>query len=306
MSNFKERIEKSLKETYYFLSSKIFLTNFLKANGLILGLLILVFQGLKCYTRHGEEVTVPDFRGQTLAQVKQQLKRKHLRVRIIDSTYNGKSEPLEIMDQNPLPTKQTGLKVKRNRTIYITVNATTPPQASLPAIWDKDFNFAIKILENAGFKGIEKQRRPDKAVNTILEVHYKGKKLNRKSDIQLPKGSVIELVVADGGGSLVTIPNVLCKPLSEAIFTIENSGLSLGAIIQDGIIIDSLSSYVWQQIPTYDPEELIRTGSQIDLRIQRNLPVDCSVDTDLIPDEEETEQEEEEDLGEEEEDEFGG
>ena len=129
MSNFKEKAINGLKETYYFLSSKIFLLNFLKANALIFALLFLVFQWMKCYTRHGEEVTVPDFRGQTLSQVKKLLKRKHLRVQIIDSTYNGKKEPLEIMDQNPLPTKRTGLKVKRNRTIYITVNATTPPQA---------------------------------------------------------------------------------------------------------------------------------------------------------------------------------
>ena len=75
----KERLIKAAKETFYFVSSKIFLKNTTMALLLVACLILLTFQGLKCYTNHGEAVTVPNFKGQTLSQIKPLLRKSKTR-----------------------------------------------------------------------------------------------------------------------------------------------------------------------------------------------------------------------------------
>ncbi len=281
-----EKLSNFFKEAYYFLTSSIFLKNFFSANAIIIVVLFLVFQWLQCFTRHGEEVTVPDFRGQTLPQVQELLKRKHLQIAVIDSTYDGKKLPLSIIDQNPLPTKVTGLRVKKDRTIYITVNSETPPSVRLPNIWNKDFDYVKKVLENYDLKVNVVDRKPDRAVNTVLEVQYKGEVLKkprtRKEAIRIPRGSTIGVVVADGGGSMVQVPKIRCKTYAEAKFVIDSYGLNIESVNIDGTVTDSLSAYVYQQNPPYSPEDLIQVGSPINLWLTQSMPSGCEGDDDLI------------------------
>lgn len=272
----KERLINAAKETFYFISSKIFIKNFSIA---ILGLVcffLLTFQGLKCYTNHGESVSVPNLKGQTLGQIKAQLRKSNLNIKVIDSLYDPDKLPLTIMEQTPLPTKETGLKVKEHRTIYLTVNRISAPLNPLPAVWDKDESVAMRILENNGFRGVVKERRPDKAENTVLEIFVNGKKLDRTKKHEIKANSKVELVIADGGGSEVTVPKVLCMQYNEAEFIIQGSNLNIIVVDKDGTVTDENTAYIWQQNPMPEPGLTLTVGEEIGVWLTQTMPPGCA------------------------------
>jgi beta-lactam-binding protein with PASTA domain len=272
----KERLIKAAKETFYFVSSKIFLKNTTMALLLVACLILLTFQGLKCYTNHGEAVTVPNFKGQTLSQIKPLLRKSNLQIMVIDSTFDSDKLPLTVMEQIPLPTGETGLKVKKHRTIYLTVNAVVPPLKPLPKVWDKDFRTATSILENNGFRVTERERKPDKAVNTVLEVYYDGHDLDRTELHKLPANSMIEIVVAArDGGSEVNVPNVICMPYEEAAFLVEGSNLNILIIDKDGTVTDENSAYIWKQSPMPEPGLTMTVGEEVSVWLTNGLPPGC-------------------------------
>lgn len=278
----KERLIKAAKETFYFVSSKIFLKNTTMALLLIACLLLLTFQGLKCYTNHGESVTVPNLKNQTINQIKPLLRKSSLQIRVVDSTYNPDKLPMTVMEQTPLPTSETGLKVKKHRTIYLTVNSVMPPLKPLPNIWDKDFETAVKILKSNGFRFVERERKPDKAENTILEIYYKGKELDRSKRNKLPANSKIEIVVASkNGGTEVTVPEVICMPYEEAIFLVESSNLNILIIESDGTVTDENESYIWKQFPMPEPGLTLTVGEEVSVWLTDGLPPGCLTEPDF-------------------------
>lgn len=276
----KERLINAAKETYYFVSSKIFLKNFSMA---ILGLVcffFIVFQGLKIYTNHGESVSVPNLKGQTLRQITAQLKKSNLNVQIIDSSnYFSDKLPLTIMEQVPLPTVETGLKVKENRTIYLTVNPISPPSKSLPKIWDKDEKVAQLILKKNGFRSRIKERVPDKAINTVLEVYVNGKKLDRNEKNLLKSNSLVELVIADGGGSTMEVPNLLCRKFSEVKFQLEGSNLNVIVVEIEGLVTDESTAYVYKQNPMPDSNFSLNVGDEVSVWLTEGMPPGCMDNT---------------------------
>jgi|AntRauTorckE5430_2_1112549.scaffolds.fasta_scaffold06645_2 beta-lactam-binding protein with PASTA domain len=278
----KERLIKAAKETFYFVSSKIFLKNTTMALLLIACLILLTFQGLKCYTNHGESVTVPNLKNQTINQIKPLLRKSSLEIRVVDSTYNPDKLPLTVMEQTPLPTNETGLKVKKHRTIYLTVNSVMPPLKPLPNIWDKDFATAVNLLKSNGFRFVERERKPDKAENTILEIYYKGKELDRSKKNKLPANSKIEIVVASkNGGTEVTVPKVICMPYEEAIFLVESSNLNILIIESDGTVTDENESYIWKQSPMPEPGLTLTVGEEVSVWLTDGLPPGCLTESDF-------------------------
>jgi beta-lactam-binding protein with PASTA domain len=271
----KERLIKAAKETFYFVSSKIFIKNAAMALLLIICVILLTFQGLNCYTNHGESVTVPNFKGQTLTQIKSQLRRSNLRYEVVDSSYDSEKLPLTIMEQTPLPTDETGLKVKENRTIYLTVNSAVPPLRTLPDIWNKPAAYAIKTLKAAGFQVKELERRPDKAENTILEVQYKGEILDRNKEHRIKANSVIGVVIADGGGSTVSIPRVICMTYGEAEMNIIGANLNMLVIDKDGTVTDETQAYIWKQSPMPNDGYTLSVGEEVSVWLSGSLPAGC-------------------------------
>jgi len=272
----KERLINAAKETFYFISSKIFIKNFSIAMIGLVCFFLLTFQGLKCYTNHGEAVSVPNLKGQTVRQVKSQLRKSNLNIQIIDSSaYDPDKLPLTIMEQTPLPTKETGLKVKEHRTIYLTVNPIIPPSKPLPSIWDKDESVAMRILENNGFRGAIKERRPDKAKNTVLEIFVDGKKLDRNKKHKLQANSKIELVIADGGGSEVNVPKVLCMQYSEAEFLIQGLNLNILTVEADGLVTDEATAYIYKQNPMPEPGLTLTVGDEVSVWLTEGMPPGC-------------------------------
>jgi beta-lactam-binding protein with PASTA domain len=248
---------------------------------LIACLILLTFQGLKCYTNHGEAVTVPNLKNQTIGQIKPLLRQSSLQIQVVDSTYDPDKLPLTIMEQTPPPTSETGLKVKKHRTIYLTVNSIMPPLKPLPSIWDKDFRTATRILENNGFRVSERERKPDKAVNTVLEVYYKGKELDRTKRNRLPANSKLEIVVAaEDGGSEVNVPKVICMLYEEAVFLVESSNLNILIIDKDGTVTNEDKAYIWKQSPMPEPGLTLTVGEEVSVWLTNGMPPGCSNEPD--------------------------
>ncbi len=278
-SNILPKLKVALRELFYFLTSKVFLINFAIAAAIVSLLLFFAFSTLSSYTKHGESITLPDFRGQTLDLVQDQLEEHNFRYHVIDSMYDPDKKPATILDQDP----KANSKVKQNRKIYFTVNASTPPLVNLPDIWGKDVDFVKKMLKSRGIKLSSKiEYVPDRAINTVLKVRYKGKTVKRPNKeekeppFKLPKGSKISIVVAEGQGFEVSIPDVVCQTLDEANFTIRNYNLLVGSIIAEGPITDTASAYIFRQQPRYYSGASVRTGQSINLWITNKKPSQCN------------------------------
>ncbi|MEM7101823.1 MAG: PASTA domain-containing protein [Bacteroidota bacterium] len=279
LKNTVETVKTAASDLYYFLSSKIFLKNAVGAIILSVLLLVLSFQFLKMYTRHGETITLPDFTGMTIDKVEQQLKNKHLKYGVIDSVYSAADIPGAILDQDP----PANSKVKENRTIYFTVNPLNPPKVMLPNIWNVDYKFARNMLLARGLEVDEENIRykKDKAEDTILDVIYDGETLKkppsgtRETPYRIPKGTKLGLVVAEGGGGEVIVPKLTCNTYDEAIFKIRSSNLNIGAIIADQTVTDTLAAFVYRQNPT-SSGQFMRMGEQIDIWITQDKPAGCT------------------------------
>ncbi len=242
-------------------------------------ILFITFKVLKVYTRHGESITLPDFTGMTLDKVKQQLDNEHLLYKIQDSLYVADKEPYTVLIQDP----PANSSVKENRTIYFTINSPTPPLVTLPYVWGNDLKFARKKLEARGLVIDEDNitYKKDKAENTILELSYDGKKLTKpkkkekNTEIKLPKGALLQLVVAESTEGEISVPTVICHTYSEAIFKIKSSNLNVGSIVIDGSVSDTSSAYIYQQSPPSGEMEIMRMGEQVDLWLTKNKPGSC-------------------------------
>jgi len=227
---------------------------------LFLGLLL--YFSLNIFTRHGESITVPDLTDLTITQVKQQLQSKNLRFNIIDSTYIVGKTPGIVVTQYPLPE----LKVKENRSIFLTVNAKNAPTVKMPNLNDKSYRYAQMQLKNMGLVLGEITRKPDLAKDAVLEQKYKDAIIEPGKLIE--KGSTIDLIVGDGfGRTTFNLPKLLGLPFSEAKFNIEGSSLRLGSIIADKSVVDTASAIVYRQSPDYAAGRQISIGQTVDVFI---------------------------------------
>jgi len=278
MKNLLPKILNFFKELFYFITSRLFLKNFAIALLLIFALGFLALTTLNVYTKHGQAIELPDYKGKPLAEARKQLEGDGFRFMLIDSMYQPNKEPLTVLDQDPKPNS----KVKRNRKVYLTINASTPPLISLPDIWGKDLSFVRRICKIRGFKIAEKiEYQPDRAKNTILKVKHNGEvlkqpnKMKKDPPVRLPKGSEISLVVARASGFYVAIPNVKCQTLDEASFTIRNYGLKVGKIIVEGELQDTTAAYIYRQSPIFKDKGTMLSGQPLRLWLSKELKEEC-------------------------------
>jgi beta-lactam-binding protein with PASTA domain len=235
--------------------------------GLLLLALVLVFvlmgRFLRWYTHGGESITVPDLRGKSIAQVEQILNDKDLRFEIKDSVFAPDKPKLSVVEQNPKPDS----KVKRGRRIYILINADQAPRVALPDLTNVSLRQSEKILESYGFKRGKLEYKPDIALNAVLEMQVNGEPV--KPGTTLDKGTVIDLVLGDGGknGMKISTPNLIGLTRDEALVLIRGSLLNIGSELpcpdDNG---DSTRATICKQRPL--PGTMIPQGEAIDIWVR--------------------------------------
>lgn len=248
---------------FKFLTSKTFIKHILYAIGIITAMLILTFLILKIYTHHGQALSVPDFTGLTIEEVQLKAKKNKMRIEISDSIFNNNRPKGTVIEQNPI----AGFKVKKNRRIFLIVNASNPEKVKMPNIVGVSHRQAEAVLKNYGLEIGRLIHVPDIAINNVLKQKYNGSEIE-EGDL-IPKGSKIDLVLGMGLSDQKTqIPDLDHYTLEKAKNRILRSALNLGAIIYDESILDrtdSSEAQVWRQYPSFKENKLIRLGSTVDL-----------------------------------------
>jgi beta-lactam-binding protein with PASTA domain len=243
----------------------IFSRTFLKHLGLAIiiafGIIMILLIWLNFYTRHGQARPVPDFFGLTMEETAKVAKKSKMRYQIIDSVYTTLVPRGCIAEQNPKP----GFKVKKWRTISLTINAFRPEMVAMPDLTHLPVKQAVALIESSGLVLGMKTYKSDLSINEVLIQLHNGKEIAPNDSLQ--KGSVIDLVLGKGLSNQKTaVPNLTGMKLEPATDRINGSSLNLGTYIFDNTILtsdDTLNAFVYKQIPEFKDDATIQYGSSM-------------------------------------------
>lgn len=160
-------------------------------------IIVFLLFGLNIYTKHGESVVVPSVKGLQVEDAAAALKKASLHYEVVDSIFLTDGTPGAITDQIP----EEGAAVKKNRTIFLTMQAKNVQMVTLPPLKDFSQRQAIATLNSLGFRKVTTQEVPSAYRGIVIDVTYKGKTIDPNQKI--PKGDPIKLIVGAGGEILV-------------------------------------------------------------------------------------------------------
>ena len=182
-----------------FLFTKVFLKQLSIAIIALLGLAFVILFWLKSTTNHDQKIEVPSLAKMSLDTAENKLNEIDLRFEVIDSSnYNPNFPKYSVIEQIP----KAGEFVKENRKIYLTLNRSGYVYLKIPEVVGKTRRQAEPTLISMGFEIGRITYKSYIALDEVLELSYKGKKL--KSGEKIQKTSVIDLVLGDGEGGLKT------------------------------------------------------------------------------------------------------
>ena len=182
-----------------FLFTRVFIKQLLIAGIALFTCVILMLFWLKSTTNHGQKIEVPNLDRLSLDMAKEKLAELDLRFVVLDSSnYNPNFPKYSVIDQIP----KAGQFVKENRKIYLTLNRSSYIYLKIPEVVGKTRRQAEPTLISMGFEIGKITYKSYIALDEVLELSYKGKKLISGEKIQ--KTSVIDLVLGDGEGGLKT------------------------------------------------------------------------------------------------------
>lgn len=176
-----------------FIKSKTFAKQILVAATISIVLLIVTVFFLDTFTRHGQEILVPNLSKMKLEIAQQKLEEQDLTVFVLDTLdYNENFPPFSIIEQDPIPNST----VKEGRKIYVKLNAGGFAMVTMPNLNDKTYRNIQATLIALGLKEGKVTYKPYLAKDYVLEVIHKGKKL--KEGDKVLKSTTIDLVLGDG------------------------------------------------------------------------------------------------------------
>ena len=157
---------------------------------------ILAILFLRLFTRHGHEIEMPSYAGQSTQELTQSGKSEGFVFVVNDELYENGTTPGTVLKQNPLP----GEKVKRGRKVYLTVAAAEPPTIKMLELRDLSLRQAQIMIESQGLVLDRVIEKPSPYENVVLEVLYKGHSIAQGTPIK--QGEKITLVVGKDIGDL--------------------------------------------------------------------------------------------------------
>ena len=257
---------------FKFITNKPLWVNIVAAIVLALLILLLFLKMLGLITKHGAYLKVPAVTGLKTDAAITLLQKEGFEVYIQDSVFTDTAGRGIVLKQLPDP----NALVKINRTVFLTVNRYVPPMLEMPNLEGQNLSFAIGVLLRNHLKLGDTTFRPDFAVGSVLEQQYNGMRIPAKSKIQW--GSKIDLVIAGGlEDREIPVPSLTGLSYAEAKALLESEGITLGAIISDGRIIDTVNAFIIKQRPDrFDVDKrlmYIRSGQLMDVWISQEMKV---------------------------------
>lgn len=141
----------------------------------LLTLLMITSWWLKCYTRHGQSITLPDFVGKSMEEAAQMASKHDFVLVKVDSLFKVDQPGSMILQQTPI----AGSFVKEDRKVYLVVTkhgADLVPVSSLPKLYGQSFEVKKSELQRgfdikSNIAGYVYDAGP---VNYIMMVIYQG------------------------------------------------------------------------------------------------------------------------------------
>lgn len=215
-------------------------------------------------TNHGDNIIVPNLTGISVTKLDTILAPFQLRYEVGDSSYSPDHAPFTVLQQFPKP----GHRVKENRKIYVSINRRSPPTLPVPNLLENGggslANAKAVLKSNELLPGrIIYQHSPFK--DLIIEMRMNGRIISPGS--RVPKGSVIDLVVGDGGGPKdFVMGNLVGIPYLNALLRLGNLSLHLGSVqIPEDVDTTGIISFVLKQFPA--PGDSVSIGDPVELWI---------------------------------------
>jgi eukaryotic-like serine/threonine-protein kinase len=272
-----EKLIDTIKKIYRFIAEHILLRNLsLAFLFVVIGITIIMFI-LKLYTRHNEELSVPDLRGLTLEEARAKAESEQFQVVVFDSVYLTDFERGTIAEHHP----KAGFKVKRNRKVFLTMNAMNPERVPMPDLVSLTFRQATARLESFNLKVGEVTYEPDIGINLVLQQRFHGKDIHSGDSVS--KGSFIDLVLGKGlSDESSSVPRLLGLTVEEARIKAADRFLRIGGILDDNTVTleeDRTNAWIYQQRPEAGPDIMLPMGSSIDVWITMDSTKILEADT---------------------------
>jgi beta-lactam-binding protein with PASTA domain len=244
-----------------FILSKVFMKNLGLAASITVGAVMVLLIWMNIYTRHGQARAIPDFYGLSIEESARIAKKNKLRFQVIDSVYTTLVARGCVAEQNPKP----GFKVKKWRTVALTINAFNPEMLPAPDLVGLPQRQALLVIESSGLTAGQLRYIPDLSTNFVIKQLHNGREVTAGEPIQ--KGSVIDLVVGRGlSNERTPVPDLMGMQLEKAKGYILAASLNLGAFIFDSTIVnqeDSLRAFVYKQNPDFREDAKLQMGESV-------------------------------------------
>ena len=211
----------------------------------------LALDSISEITMHGESILVPDLRSFSISEVEDTLKTLKLSFSVVDSgAYNADYPRGSVIDHLP----KYNSRVKEDRELYLTVNPKNISLISLPNYTDKSSRQYISELKAKGFRIGKFLYKNDEHANVVLGVRYQGEivKINDK----LEKASKVDLVLGNGRGMQIEMPNLIRISKKHLSSRLENLALNKGNFYYDASVVDTMNSFVYKQSPVEGTENI--------------------------------------------------
>lgn len=250
-----------MKALINYITNRFFLKNLGIAIGILLFFLIFTMTCMRVYTSHNKSYAVQDLNDIPLEEAIRMIEERGFRYVIFDSIYVSEKEPGVILDQHPRP----GALVKKNRKIFLTINASEPEKIQMPKLVELTLREGKAKLESFGLMLGNLSYKYDLSRNVILEQKVNGSIIEPGDSV--PKGTYIDLVLGKGlGNEKEMVPNLVGLTVEEAKAILSEALFSLGYSVPDNTVeeaADTLAPRIFRQKPVSDPAVRVPLGSTI-------------------------------------------
>ena len=242
--------------------------NLLLAALFVLALVLLSSLVLSTCTRHGQKISVPDFRGMSVPEAAAAAADAGITVVVTDSVYVRRMDPGAVYMQIP----KAGSDVKAGRKIRLTTNTMHPSEVYMPSLVGSSLRQAKSELERSGLELGRLIYVRDMATNYVLRQQYRGTDV--APGAPLSSGTAINLVLGLSDDDSTAVPDVTGVRYRDAVSIIQDNSLNIGSLHFDSSVrtySDSLSALVYAQSPRSDSLSVRRgTGVSLSLTVDED------------------------------------
>lgn len=245
-------------KVFNFLTKRKFYIHLIIIIALIILIIKTVFISLANFTRHGDEIIIPDFIGMNYQDMLEQYNDEYNFV-LLDSIYVKGFLEGTVYQQDPLP----GSKVKKGRNLYYIMVSKEPEKVIMPNLRNLSLRQALVLLKADGLTVSDLEFVDYFAKNAVIEQIYDTAVI--EPGTKIIKGSAVKLRVGYGKEDKKThLPNLLSAKMSDVKELLHEASLNLGnEIFMDN---DENDNYkVYKMEPPYDIETLVTLGSRVDV-----------------------------------------